>query len=214
MRDLELRGAGNILGKEQSGHIAGVGFDLYCQLLRQSIARLKSQDPLAGLIRCHVRLDFVHLGEGIRTEKDSSHENDFKALKSKELEAFKSEIIDACIPETYVGETRLRIDTYRQLAMAGSRSEVESIEQALEDRFGPLPPNVQALIWLSKIRCAAEKKEFVGIETEGNQLKCQCLRSSRGNFLKRGGRFPRLTQQDPFLKLQEILKFIENHRVV
>jgi transcription-repair coupling factor (superfamily II helicase) len=58
MRDLELRGTGNLLGREQSGHIAGVGFDLYCQLLRQSISRLKG-DPTAAALRCEVRLDFV-----------------------------------------------------------------------------------------------------------------------------------------------------------
>ena len=58
MRDLELRGAGNLLGAEQSGHIAGVGFELYCQLLRQSVARLKG-DKHASAHRATVKLDFV-----------------------------------------------------------------------------------------------------------------------------------------------------------
>jgi transcription-repair coupling factor (superfamily II helicase) len=63
MRDLELRGSGNLLGSEQSGHIAGVGFDLYCQLLRQSVARLKG-NRAAAAIRAGVKLDFVTVGEG------------------------------------------------------------------------------------------------------------------------------------------------------
>jgi transcription-repair coupling factor (superfamily II helicase) len=63
MRDLELRGAGNLLGAEQSGHIVGVGFELYCQLLRQSVARLKG-DKTAAAIRANVKLDFVFVGEG------------------------------------------------------------------------------------------------------------------------------------------------------
>ena len=74
MRDLELRGTGNLLGHEQSGHIAGVGFDLYCQLLRQSIARLKGQ-PLASAVRCDVRLDFVRL-HGLGDEAAERKDND------------------------------------------------------------------------------------------------------------------------------------------
>jgi len=62
MRDLELRGAGNLLGAEQSGHIVGVGFELYCQLLRQSVARLKGEKTAAA-IRANVRLDFAFVGE-------------------------------------------------------------------------------------------------------------------------------------------------------
>jgi transcription-repair coupling factor (superfamily II helicase) len=62
MRDLELRGAGNLLGAEQSGHIVGVGFELYCQLLRQSVARLNGEKA-AATIRATVKLDFVRVGE-------------------------------------------------------------------------------------------------------------------------------------------------------
>ncbi|NCG08245.1 MAG: transcription-repair coupling factor [Verrucomicrobia bacterium] len=61
MRDLELRGAGNLLGSQQSGHIAGVGFELYCQLLKQSVARLKGE-PGADRIRAEVQLDFLSEG--------------------------------------------------------------------------------------------------------------------------------------------------------
>ena len=56
MRDLEIRGAGNILGPEQSGHIAAVGYELYCQLLQQAVAQLKGQSLPAPPVRCHVEL--------------------------------------------------------------------------------------------------------------------------------------------------------------
>ena len=56
MRDLEIRGAGNILGPEQSGHIAAVGYELYCQLLQQAVAQLKGQPLPAPPVRCHVEL--------------------------------------------------------------------------------------------------------------------------------------------------------------
>ena len=71
MRDLELRGAGNLLGSEQSGHIAGIGFELYCQLLKQSVARLKGE-PGADRIRAEVKLDFITSGEGGRRARKTS----------------------------------------------------------------------------------------------------------------------------------------------
>jgi len=90
MRDLELRGTGNLLGSEQSGHIAGVGLDLYCQLLRQSIARLKGE-PAAAALRANVRLDFAPMGEsadaaGAATISATDDTGDrYAALKREEL---------------------------------------------------------------------------------------------------------------------------------
>src|SRR5258708_32407573 len=76
MRDLELRGAGNLLGAEQSGHIVGVGFELYCQLLRQSVARLRGEKTAAA-IRASVKLDFVFVGEGDgRARSPGAQKND------------------------------------------------------------------------------------------------------------------------------------------
>jgi len=82
MRDLELRGAGNLLGAEQSGHIVGVGFELYCQLLRQSVARLKGEKQ-ASLVRAGVKLDFVFVGEGAETARAGATDS-FTALKQAE----------------------------------------------------------------------------------------------------------------------------------
>ena len=142
MRDLELRGAGNLLGAEQSGHIVGVGFELYCQLLRQSVARLKGEKTAAA-IRASVKLDFVFVGEGEPSAEIASmgrREDGYTALKDAEDKAGGPEIerIQARIPSSYVGETRLRIDFYRRLAMADSRDAVRQIEAELKDRFGKL----------------------------------------------------------------------------
>src|SRR5204862_5202680 len=63
MRDLEIRGAGNLLGAQQSGHITAVGFDLYCQLLKQSISSLKGE-KVKPRIETQVRLDFLALNPG------------------------------------------------------------------------------------------------------------------------------------------------------
>src|SRR5476649_2290811 len=86
MRDLELRGAGNLLGAEQSGHIVGVGFELYCQLLRQSVARLRG-DTTAAAIRANVKLDFVFVGDGTGANPGASrgrHADDYTAIRDAE----------------------------------------------------------------------------------------------------------------------------------
>ncbi|HEY8995690.1 MAG TPA: transcription-repair coupling factor, partial [Lacunisphaera sp.] len=84
MRDLELRGAGNLLGAEQSGHIVGVGFELYCQLLRQSVARLKGEKQAAH-VRASVKLDFVFVGEGADTEAPRAEiTGNFSAMRQAE----------------------------------------------------------------------------------------------------------------------------------
>jgi len=77
MRDLELRGAGNLLGAEQSGHIVGVGFELYCQLLRQSVARLKGEKS-AAVIRANVKLDFVYVGEADGAQSNAKSSTGFQ----------------------------------------------------------------------------------------------------------------------------------------
>src|SRR5574339_288445 len=63
MRDLEIRGAGNLLGAQQSGHITAVGFDLYCQLLKQSVGSLKGE-KVKRRAEVQVRLDFLALNPG------------------------------------------------------------------------------------------------------------------------------------------------------
>ena len=62
MRDLELRGAGNLLGAKQSGHVSGVGFELYCHLLQESVAKLQGQAPQQYPVE--IKLDFIHAGVG------------------------------------------------------------------------------------------------------------------------------------------------------
>ncbi|MGH7011921.1 MAG: DEAD/DEAH box helicase, partial [Caulobacteraceae bacterium] len=117
MRDLELRGAGNLLGAEQSGHIVGVGFELYCQLLRQSVARLKGEKA-AALVRATVKLDFVFTGQssGGAAADRGKKEDGYTAIKAAEADAEAAPVapIQARIPGEYIAETRLRIDVYRR----------------------------------------------------------------------------------------------------
>ncbi|MGJ3244197.1 MAG: transcription-repair coupling factor [Opitutales bacterium] len=205
MRDLELRGAGNLLGTEQSGHIAGVGFDLYCQLLRQSIAKLKG-DPEGSVIRANLRLDFVVVGEGegSQVSRSGPAHAGFRDLRESELAEEQVKRLAAFIPESYLGESRLRIDTYRQLAMATTPEAVTEVETAMVDRFGQPPEPVTALLQLTRVRCLAEQRRFDLVESEGSRLKCRFAESGQERYLKTGTRFPRLTRKNPFARLKEI----------
>ncbi|QYM80376.1 transcription-repair coupling factor [Horticoccus luteus] len=210
MRDLELRGAGNLLGSEQSGHIVGVGFELYCQLLRQSVARLRG-DKAAAAIRANVKLDFVFVGEGAGEDAAKRRPQDgFTALKDAELSGGEIERIAARIPTDYIAETRLRIDLYRKLALADSLRRLKELEAELRDRFGKFGDPVRALLLMTEIRIRAEQKNIVSVETESNRLKCLRNSGRRDDWVQIGARFPRLTAPKPLLRLREIISFLNN----
>jgi transcription-repair coupling factor (superfamily II helicase) len=211
MRDLELRGAGNLLGAEQSGHIVGVGFELYCQLLRQSVARLKG-DKSASAIRASVKIDFVFFGEGVGAPPTSGkHQDGYTAIKEAEDEAVVPvDTIQARIPLAYIGESRLRIDVYRRLALASQLTTLRQLEDELKDRFGKIGDEVRALILLTEIRIRAEQKGLVSVETESNRLKCLRHSGRHDDWVMHGSRFPRLTAARPLLRLREIIAFL-NH---
>ncbi|KXU34184.1 transcription-repair coupling factor [Cephaloticoccus capnophilus] len=245
MRDLELRGAGNLLGSQQSGHIVGVGFELYCQLLRQSVARLKGEAQAAA-IRATVKLDFVVVGDDRetaetkagddlrptrRTQNKGQFVSGYTALRDAEHAAAPPLApIRACLPANYIPETRLRIDFYRRLALAGSSAQLKEIAAELRDRFGKFGEPVNALLTLTEIRIRAEQKGILSVETEGAKLKCLRAkplntpsappgRASNGSppnnpakqpWVQHGTRFPRLTAPKPLLRLREILIFLNN----
>lgn len=213
MRDLELRGAGNLLGSQQSGHIAGVGFELYCQLLKQSVARLKGE-PGADRIRAEVKLDFITTGEGGSASRRTSGSFSFAAIKDAEYGNRKGHLIEAALPTEYVAEPRLRIDLYRRLALAEDLETVDAIAEEIADRFGPLPLAAQALVAVSQIRVLAELAAVRRVETEGDRLICRLTRPGKsGEFLKTGSRFPRLTAKDPLKRLAEIRSFLARNSV-
>jgi transcription-repair coupling factor (superfamily II helicase) len=216
MRDLELRGAGNLLGAEQSGHIVGVGFELYCQLLRQSVARLRGEKH-ASAIRANVKLDFVFVGEsgqqGSGAASRGRHEDSYTAIKDAEDDASGAvEVakIQARLPTTYIPETRLRIDFYRKLAMADTAAKLKQIEADLRDRFGKYGEEVKALLLITEIRILAEQKGILSVETESNRLKCVRNSGRRDDWVQVGTRFPRLTAGKPLLRLREVISFLNN----
>lgn len=140
MRDLEIRGAGNLLGVEQSGHIAAVGFDLYCRLLSEAVEELKAKQD--GVPRARISRPAPPIALPL-----SGH-----------------------IPEGYVPDLSTRLALYQRLARAAIVEEVEDIAQELADRFGALPAAAEDLLYMVKIKLLAIEVGIDSISTEGKQI--------------------------------------------
>ncbi len=183
MRDLEIRGAGNLLGTAQSGHIIAVGFDLYCKLLRRAVNSLQGNRTGGGTAA--VRLDF---------------------LKTDEAEFFGSPdgIAGAFVPSAYINDSRLRIEAYRRVAEAASADELDALRAAWKDRFGPLPPAAENTLVLAAIRLEAVRRKISTVEVRGNKL----MLTRGGSHIMIGGLFPRLTAFGPESSLREVLTLL------
>ena len=205
IKDLELRGAGNLIGSEQSGEIAGVGFDLYCQLLRQSIARLKGEQT-ASHVRAEVRIDFISRGMGARRARPTG-EARFEVFQKAERDPGRIGEATAEIPGAYIPESRIRVDLYRRLGLVATRDEMARIEREIPDRFGPPPEPVERLLAVTRIRLEAEYRGIDLVETEGTVLRLKKA-GKDGEFVKTGARFPRLTRKKPLSRLKEILSIL------
>ena len=126
MRDLEIRGAGNILGASQSGHIQDVGLDLYTQLLSEAVRELEEESGESGT------------AEPLAAE-----------LPRIDLP------LNARIPEDYVDHLPTRLAVYQRLAKLADSDDIPEIREELRDRFGPLPEEVENLLTLAGLRALA-----------------------------------------------------------
>jgi transcription-repair coupling factor (superfamily II helicase) len=194
MRDLEIRGAGNLLGAEQSGHITAVGFELYCQLLKQSVSSLKGQ-KIKPRIEVRVALDF--LGQSVVSSQQS-------VATRSERPATDHGLRTTDLPHDYVTEPQHRIEIYRKLAQATDKAALEGLQNEMRDRFGPLPPPVELLLQIAELKILASDKSVTGIEVEENKLKI----IRHGDFITLGGKFPRLTRKEPKSRLKEIKRLL------
>jgi transcription-repair coupling factor (superfamily II helicase) len=187
MRDLEIRGAGNLLGAEQSGHITAVGFELYCQLLKQSVSSLKGE-KVKPRVAVGVKLDFLEL-ENVKRE-DAKRDSRITH--------------HASLPHNYVTEPQHRIDIYRKLAQATDKPALEALHKELRDRFGPLPAPVELLLLVAELKILAGEKFVTDIEVREDKL----MLTRQGDFITLGGKFPRLTKKDAKARLKEIKRML------
>ncbi|HXY61083.1 MAG TPA: transcription-repair coupling factor [Chthoniobacterales bacterium] len=176
MRDLEIRGAGSILGTAQSGHIVAIGFDLYCQLLKQAVAQLKGR-KFQPRLDVDLRIDFV-----------ASNEAEFAGLGS-------SQNIPAFVPASYINDTPSRIRAYREVAEINTPEQLDRVRKEWRDRFGKFPPAVDNLFLLAELRLAAAKAGITRLEVRERKL----MLTRHGEFALVAGKFPRLVAKPPHL---------------
>ena len=161
LRDLEIRGAGNLLGSEQSGHIAAVGFSLYCQLLQRTIAKMKGE-TVPDLVEVSVNLDFIDFSPGT-ADPDSG----------------------ASLPYDYVEEEAQRMDFHRRLAEAVTVKDVLRLRRELADRYGRLPPAAVRLVKLAEFRVRCAAKRVARLDVKGERAVFYLRGSHDPSFVER-----------------------------
>ena len=146
MKDLEIRGAGNLLGGEQSGRIAGVGFDLYVRMVSEAVAAYKKALKVGGAGGAGAE---AGIDEDLRIELP----------------------VDATIPEDYVAHERLRLEAYTKFAAARSEADVADVLEELADRYGPVPEATQRLASLARLRALAAHLGVREIVAQGKSVR-------------------------------------------
>ena len=174
MEDLEIRGAGELLGARQHGHIVAVGFDLYTRLLAQAVqaARERTSD-FASSLASSPGLAGATPGDEARGPSWPEWTRAIPPAVTLDLN------LPARIPEGYVPEAALRLQLYRRLAGLADLGAVEDIAQELADRFGPTPEPVQNLLYIVRVKVLAIGAGVEAISQEEGQLliKCTALES-------------------------------------
>jgi transcription-repair coupling factor (superfamily II helicase) len=185
LKDLEIRGAGNLLGAEQSGHISAVGFELYCQFLRRTVARLKGE-PVPALIDADLRIDFVDQAPRAAEQEDS-----------------------AVVPADYIEDEDLRVLAYRKIATCSSESEIDDLRDELRDRFGPPPPALDRLLKVRRVRVLAAWAGIAQLETRDGRIVM-----TRGSaYVKDGALFPRLHGTSADARLDSLIEVVRRQGV-
>ena len=137
MKDLEVRGAGNLLGRDQSGEISAVGFDMYLRLIDEAVRSLDEH----------------------RKEELDVHD----VYLELEYSGF--------IPDTYIRDQSEKMEIYKKIASVVSESELDTICSELEDRFGPLPDEVESLVSLAEIRVLCGKLYITSMKEHHGEIE-------------------------------------------
>ena len=151
MKDLEIRGSGNLLGGEQSGHIAGVGFDLYVRMVSEAVAAYKKALARSG----KAGADVIGFEDG----------------DEEDVELRIELPVDATVPEDYIPHERLRLEAYTKFAAARSGEQVDDVLEELADRYGPVPEATARLAALARLRALAAELGVREIVAQGKSVR-------------------------------------------
>jgi transcription-repair coupling factor (superfamily II helicase) len=145
MRDLEIRGTGDILGTRQHGHIAAVGFHLYTALLGEAVRRMRKEQGLANA--------------------------PMPSSLNLQLNPVNVELpLAVAIPADYVADKNVRLGLYRRMADMRSPAELDALREEFNDRFGPPPEALENLLYQLQVKLLAEQAGLASIVIEGQQI--------------------------------------------
>jgi transcription-repair coupling factor (superfamily II helicase) len=182
LRDLEIRGAGNLLGAEQSGYILDMGFELYQKILDEAVTELR-QEEFATLFS---------------TQKKDAKKQAYHEDLSIDLEG------DALLPESYVKGDTERFDFYKRLYRIKSTAEIDTIRKELQDRYGVLPDSAENLLFAVEVRIKALPLGFVRLMKRNERIVVELPPDSDEFFYS--SHFPKLLkalEAVPKTKLQQ-----------
>jgi len=167
MQDLDIRGAGNLLGAEQSGFIAEMGFDTYMRILNEAMSELREEKLSRG--------EDVTLPDTIRSAPmvDTQIETD----------------LEAYIPDEYVQVTSEKIRLYKDLTTISDEKQIEALRREMEDRFGPIPEQLEELIRIVQLKKVAQNLGFEKIILKNGVMLAYFISNSMHSYY-RGDLFP------------------------
>jgi transcription-repair coupling factor (superfamily II helicase) len=172
MRDLEIRGAGDLLGTRQSGYIQAVGFHLYTRLLADAVRRLRVAG--SGL-----------QVEGIETSEIPTFQPSTLNLQPMSMPVNVELPLAVGIPAEYIADQDLRLRLYRRIADLRDESEIDALASEFRDRFGQLPEITQNLFYQMRIKLRAEKAGLSAVTWESGQIVLRYPTSGNDKDAKR-----------------------------
>lgn len=163
MRDMDIRGAGNLLGGEQSGFISEIGYDTYHKILDEAIAELKE-------------VDYKELYAEETTKEDRDFTRDCQIETDTEM----------LIPTEYVKSINERLALYTELNDVKTEAEIEAYNQRLKDRFGEIPPPIIELYEAIRLKWVAKKLGLERIILKNKLMKCYFIQNQESIFFQTG----------------------------
>jgi transcription-repair coupling factor (superfamily II helicase) len=174
MRDLEIRGAGELLGTRQHGYIQAVGFHLYTRLLADSVRRLRVESRMPA----PSRFEESNATDDPRTFRPSTFDLPLSMPVNVDLP------LAVGIPADYIADQDLRLRLYRRIADLRDETEIEAMASEFQDRFGPLPEMVKNLFYQMRVKLRAERAGLASIGWEGGQIVLRYPVSAEGRTEK------------------------------
>ena len=160
MRDMDIRGAGNLLGAEQSGFIADIGYETYQRILEEAVVELKENE--------------------FKDVFEDQLKDNHSYVRDVEIDTD----VEMLIPDSYINNVQERFNLYSELDAITNESDLIDYRQGLKDRFGPIPDTVEELFNGLRLRWLARKLGFERVIIKGGRMRCYFLSNPQSSFFE------------------------------